>query len=119
MDWIMENGATLFSVASLAAVALVWLYVRYWRDQELLWADVRELLADGLEFLKSWAGDALEGVTEADVGKVAEHLYMEYIAGTALAKVVSIEYFYALLWDAFVAWRDRFVTTRACLVRDL
>jgi len=33
--------------------------------------------------------------------------------------VVSIEYFYALLWDAFVAWRDRFVTTRACLVRDL
>ena len=119
MGWVLENWATLFSAVSLAAVALVWLYVRYWRDQELLWADVRELLSDGLEFLKSWAGDELAGVTEEDVGKVAEHLYMEYIAGTALAKVVSIEYFYALLWDAFVAWRDRFVTTRACLVRDL
>lgn len=119
MDWILGNWETLFSVLSLAAVAIVWLYVRYWRNEEALWADVRELLADGLEFLKGWAGDALEDVTEKDVGKVAEHLYMEYIAGTVLAKVVSIEYFYALLWDAFVAWRDRFVTTHACLVRDL
>ena len=119
MDRIMENWATLFSSVSLAAVALVWLYVRYWRDQELLWADVRELLATGLAILKDWAGDELGDVTEEDVEKVAEHLYTEYIAGTALAKVVSIEYFYALLWDAFVAWRDRFVTTRACLVRDL
>ena len=119
MDWIMENWATFFSSVSLAAVALVWLYVRYWRDQDLLWADVDKLLGTGLVLLKDWAGDELAGVTEEDVGKVAEHLYMNYIAGTALAKVVSIEYFYALLWDAFVAWRDRFVTTRACLVRDL
>ena len=108
MDWLIEYGKQIVTLVTVALVAGVWGYVRYWRDRDRLRLDLEGLVRDGLEYLKGWAKERLDAVTTEDIAAVANQLYDQFVEGTALAKLVTREEVYVLLREAFVHWRERF-----------
>jgi len=119
MDWVLNNLPTIASIASVLSVATAWLYLRYYLKEEQIRVDLEKLLADGLDFLKDWAGDKLEDVTEAEVAEVAGWFYSSYVIGSVLDKFVTEKQLESLFWKAFTEWRDRFVSANAYLATGL
>lgn len=116
MEWVIAYGEWIFMVVTLALVAGGWGYLRYWRNREQLRGDLEELLAYGLDYLKVWAKDRLDEVTTDDIAEVSGWFYDHYVEGTGLAKLVTRERMYALLLEAFVHWRERFVGMNQAMV---
>jgi len=112
LTWIVDNWQSIFSVITILLVGVIWLYVRYWGKRELLRRDLLELLQNALEYLKSWAGDEMDDVSEADVAEVAYWFYDKFVAGHALAGIVTREAFKGLLWALFTRWRDMFLSVQ-------
>lgn len=117
IDWIMENFTLITNVVIVVGVGGVWLWLRYSRDQDRLWADLQQILRDALAFLLDWAHDRLDEVTEADVAKVADWFYEKYVVGTAFERLISREQFRAMLWVAFNRMRGHDVQIRAVMRR--
>lgn len=114
MDWILANGGWLFGVATVAVVVAWWFYRRYAAggggpDFGELERDLRLLAADGLGFLKSWAGDQMQDVAQEEVWGIADIFFDKYVSGTPLEVVASRQRLRDMFWDGFCRWRDQFV----------
>lgn len=116
MEWVLENLNEVLSVVSLLAVAVVYLYLRYYQSREQLEKDLRQLIRDGMDFLKDWAGDQVAEVTQEQVYQAADWFYRSYVEGTPLGHLVDKEGLRAMFWSAFCRWRDQFVGARAMLL---
>ena len=116
MDWLIEYGEQIFVLVTLALVVGAWGYVRYWSNREGLRRDLERLVGDGLEYLKEWGKGRLNEVTTEDIAEVSDWFYDHYVADTALARIVTQERLYALLLEAFVYWRERFVGMNQAMV---
>ena len=116
MDWLIAYGEQIAVVVTLALVAGAWAYVRYWSNRDGLRRDLDGLVRDGLDYLKEWAKGRLDEVTTDDIAEVSGWIYEHYVEGTALARFVTQERLYALLLEAFVRWRERFVGMNQAMV---
>lgn len=110
MDWLIQYGEQIVVLVILALVVGVGGYVRYWSTRDRLWRDLEGLVEDGLDYLKVRSKEQLAAVTTEDIKAVSAWLYEHCVQGTALAKVVTEERLYDLVLEAFVYWRDRFVS---------
>jgi len=117
MEWLFANWEQIISLVSAMAVLAVYLYLRYWNNRRGLEEDLRQLLRDGVEFLKDWAGDQVALITREQVWMIADWLFDRYVSGNPLQGLVDKEGLRALLWGAFCAWRDRFVGAQALMAR--
>jgi len=93
------------------------LYARYWRRRDALQQDLERLLRDALDYLKVWAGDTLEEVTEGEVAEVADWFYSRYVSGSLLERLIGGAQFRAALWAMFTRWRDMFIGASYALVK--
>ena len=118
-SWIADNWGAIVTISTIAIVGAAWLLARYRGNQERLLRDLDELLRNALEYLKDWAGDELDGVTENDVAVRADWLYDRYVVGGALEQFVTRETFRALLWAAFTRWRDLFIAANYAEAKGL
>ena len=116
-DWIVENWQAIFSFTTVAVAACAWLYARYWRRRDALQQDLERLLRDALDYLKVWAGDTLEEVTEGEVAEVADWFYSRYVSGSLLERLIGGAQFRAALWAMFTRWRDMFIGASYALVK--
>jgi len=113
MDYVLDNLSTILSVLSLLGVVLVFLYMLYYKDRERLRQDLEKLLGEGLRFMEKWAGDQVGEVTEEEVVKIADWFYTRYVVGSVLERFVTQAALRALFWEAFLKWRDQFITANA------
>jgi len=118
MEWIAANFDMVLSISTVIVVVGAWLWLRYHGNQDRLYADVKELLRDALEFLRVWAGDRLDEVTQDDVWEAADGFYDRYIRGTSLAHFVSPEQFRKMLWEMFERIRGRELTATMRVIGD-
>lgn len=116
MTWLLENTQLVFTIITVVVVGVGWLCVRYRGQRARLQRDLEKLLHDGLDYLQRWAGDHLDEVTRVDVDRAADLLYDRYVAGTALARLVSRVAFRSALWGAFCEWRKRFAEVRVAIL---
>ena len=118
MEWIAANFDVILSISTAGVVAAAWLWLRYHGNQDRLYADVKELLRDALEFLRVWAGDRLDEVTQDDVWDVANGFYDRYILGTSLAHFITPAQFRELLWEMFERIRGRELAVTMRVIGD-
>lgn len=115
MDWVLENWQAVLVLVTVVVVAAVVLYQRYKDNRGQLYADLEVILRDGLEYLKGWAGDRMEEVTEKEVHEVADKFFDMYIAGKLLAGIITRERLRKEFWQRFCQWRDWFVSQARAL----
>jgi len=96
MEWVIENWHWIREVLWVTVGILVFAY-RVWRNRE-----VDKYIGIVLDWVKKFAGESLEAVTEEEVYALAGAVYDKYIAATLLGMVVSRKRFQELSW---AAWR--------------
>ena len=108
MEWLLDNYEFVFYVVSVIIVVGLYARHRWWHDGDQLNRDLERLLTEGLDFLKGWAGEQAGNVTQEQVWRVADDIYLRYIEGTPLARFVDQARVRGALWGLFTRWRDEF-----------